>query len=623
MTPHLYVLALGPVQDFIAAARTTRDLWFGSYLLSEIGKAAAKKIAEDGGKLIFPALTTGALGLKPGNDPDAFNVANIILVELPDSNDPKKINEQAQQAARKRWREFADPAKEIAKSVVDDVIWKDQIDDVIEFYAAWTPLPSPTEYARTRTRLMRMLAARKSTRDFKPATIHWGCEKSSLDGARESVLIGNLSKDLIIRMRLKESEELCAVGLTKRLGSGKISFPSVVRVAADPWIRDILNDKDARQILNQIGEFCKNHPNIASKYSGKVYQEFPYDGQILYPARLESMMKQPNPKQGAPKSWTYYLEENERKSLDNVKTLIERLYKGWTDSEGNRQLGYGEPNPYLAILVADGDQMGKAISSINSADRHRNFSGKLSAFANEAKSIVESHHGCTVYTGGDDVLAFIPVDTCIYAARALHETFGSILNNPNGEYKSPTLSVGIAIVHSLDPLEDILNYGRDAEHNAKSPDRNGLAIHLHTRNGSDPIRIREQWAQRSTTTGTDEQGTPGPMPLDQRLEEWVQMYHADRFPDGAAYDLRELAKVYEGWEKTPIKLLTDDVSRLLKRKRVEGGKTEIEDKDLRLLTADITSHEILTRRAEELVLCRRIAEISRQHTVSALQGESP
>ena len=38
----LLAISIGPVQDFISAARKTRDLWFGSHLLSEISKAAAR-----------------------------------------------------------------------------------------------------------------------------------------------------------------------------------------------------------------------------------------------------------------------------------------------------------------------------------------------------------------------------------------------------------------------------------------------------------------------------------------------------------------------------------------------------------------------------------------------------
>ena len=39
--PYLLALSLGPVQEFIAAARKTRDLWFGSELLSGAARAAA------------------------------------------------------------------------------------------------------------------------------------------------------------------------------------------------------------------------------------------------------------------------------------------------------------------------------------------------------------------------------------------------------------------------------------------------------------------------------------------------------------------------------------------------------------------------------------------------------
>ena len=52
---HLLAISVGPVQEFIAAARRTRDLWFGSYLLSEISRAVAKAVENQGGRLIFPA----------------------------------------------------------------------------------------------------------------------------------------------------------------------------------------------------------------------------------------------------------------------------------------------------------------------------------------------------------------------------------------------------------------------------------------------------------------------------------------------------------------------------------------------------------------------------------------
>ncbi|MCS1410346.1 MAG: hypothetical protein M2R45_03538 [Verrucomicrobia subdivision 3 bacterium] len=49
---------LGPVQDFIAAARSTRDLWSGSYLLSWLMAAGLKKLSEEVGPdaVVFPSL---------------------------------------------------------------------------------------------------------------------------------------------------------------------------------------------------------------------------------------------------------------------------------------------------------------------------------------------------------------------------------------------------------------------------------------------------------------------------------------------------------------------------------------------------------------------------------------
>jgi CRISPR-associated protein Cmr2 len=38
---YLFLVNIGPVQDFIASARRSRDLWYGSWLLSELAKAAA------------------------------------------------------------------------------------------------------------------------------------------------------------------------------------------------------------------------------------------------------------------------------------------------------------------------------------------------------------------------------------------------------------------------------------------------------------------------------------------------------------------------------------------------------------------------------------------------------
>ena len=569
MTTYLYVLSIGPIQDFIVAARRTRDLWFGSYLLSEISKAAAKKIDNSGGKLIFPGLKPGDSRLNPRTD---YNVANIILAELPEDIKlkPSDLNKKAQGAAKAEWENYANGAKNIAESIIRDGIWKEQVDDVIEFYSSWVPRNG--DYSSDWKKLMRLLAGRKSIRNFKPAKGLPGVPKSSLDGARESVLDmdRDLPSELAFKMRPSPGEQLCAVGLTKRLGGERMSFPSVTRVSLDPWIRGLKkSDGEAKDLLEQIRDICEKNANIASG-TGTYYTDFPFDGQVLYPSRLAAMLKPPKERRGSKGGWEDCLDEADRKDLKAIKLLVDRLQKRGKDDNDKTNLSLGEPDRYFAVLSADGDRMGKVISSMEGLDqdKHFNFSAKLAEFAEWArKTVKDTYHGCLVYSGGDDVLAFLPLDTCLLAARDLHDCFGKMLNDyKDKDGKAPTLSVGVAIVHSMEPLEDILKYSRDAEKIAKKgkaaenettasdvnaiegisqdekestnkDDRNGLAVHLHTRSGGDPIRIREQWDTKKRNIS-----------LDQRLLQWANMLDGDRIPDGAAYDIHEMAGSYQAWE---------------------------------------------------------------------------
>ena len=56
--PALLAVSLGPVQDFIAAARTTSDLWAGSHLLSRLSWEAMRVVCEELGPeaILFPRL---------------------------------------------------------------------------------------------------------------------------------------------------------------------------------------------------------------------------------------------------------------------------------------------------------------------------------------------------------------------------------------------------------------------------------------------------------------------------------------------------------------------------------------------------------------------------------------
>jgi CRISPR-associated protein Cmr2 len=658
MSRCLLQISVGPVQDFIAAARRTRDLWFGSYLLSEISKAAANAVMVAGGKLIFPYSDKLANDLKPDSD---FNVANVILAEV-EREKLAEASNAAKQAAEDRWREFIEGAYKDLKLYVDPDEWDYQKNGVIEFYSAWQPLGD--SYKQTRQNVARLLAARKNLRDFTPWEGTAKVPKSSLDGLRESVLLrdrelkgaesghkkenipepensqghlkkspmnairrifrlfkgdnnlhdpelsaisiqenispetgGDTEKDISAGwVRIKKGESLDLVGCVKRAAGGQVGFPSVTRIAMDSWLRgcDKDNTRETETLLTELKGRAEDLATL--RVLSRVIEAdiFPYEGTALLPHRYDDFLENARTPANV---------ETVTKEMEQIMAGLHRLHKPM--------------EPYLAILCADGDKMGQAISLLDTSDKHREFSKTLSRFAGESREIVTKCHGCCVYTGGDDVLAFLPADTAIGCARALYDTFGKLWEDlqKNPDFKDftelPTLSVGIAIGHALEDLEILLEFGRDAEKLAKSASfgkgdsRNGLAVTVRARNNSE-IFVREQWRKDKEDMGSE--FPLSSMSLDKRLLFWASCFAENRIPSKFPYELRDSAKLYEKWEdkKTIAPAMQTDVLRIFKRKDLRLGCDEearVKDYIVKVIKE---SHKSIERLADELLVAQWI-----------------
>jgi len=437
---HLLAISLGPVQGFIAAARKTRDLWFGSFLLSDIARQTAKNIAdsiaENGGELIFP-------GVKDVKELDGnkLSVANVILAVVAN---PQKVAEQAEAAAKEAWNKHIENAEREVEKYSGNILRKDvwdrqKKDDFVEFYAAWVPFEEQ-RYQENRQRVMRLLAGRKACRDFTQEKPNGAClPKSSLDGARDTVL-QDLPKDSLFKknLHLRNGEQLDLIGVVKRFGGGRKKFPSLGEIAINPIIRDRTVGFSADEVDDEEQDFSKC--------------------------------------------------------------------------------------PYLAVIHADGDKMGAAISSLKMPQEHKNFSIALTDFSQGVKKIVEDHYGALVYAGGDDVLAFVPVDEVLLCARELSESFKKKLQG----YADVSLSVGIVIGHYHEMLETLLDFARQAESNAKKPDRNGLLVSMYHR-GNAECSVREQWTGK----------------LDERIMQWAELFKDGTIPRKFPYDLRALKDLYK------------------------------------------------------------------------------
>lgn len=577
--PSLVALSVGPIQEFIAAARRTRDLFAGSKLLSELSKAAAKGLSNAGGVTIFPA---PACNLEFDSED---LIANIILAEV-DVN-PSEALEKAKKAVQECWIDIANKvyANFANEGVLRKDVWDSQISDVLELYGAWVSFEKNYPFQSARTSLMRILAGRKSLRNFSYSTQFEGLPKSSLDGQRDTVLVEKpkWSKRSIRLLRVKKGEQLDCIGVIKRAWKEADQiFPSVSRIAADSWLRGIHSVKP--ELLASFKSDCEEMRRANSIDLGRLidgqfkrYEIFPLEGSALYPGRHKDLID----------------DEDDKSLLEPLKKALGKLTKD-----------FKEPDPYVAVLLADGDKMGEAISKINSADALRKFSKRLNDFAVNTKTIVEEKQGTLVYSGGDDVLAILPVDQCIECAQALRDSFDTYLKDglPNGD-PVPTLSVGIAIGHSIEDLEDLLNYARDAEKNAKNPakgegeKRNGLAVHVHKRGGG-PVTVRGNW--------TDS--------LDIKLLDLANLINTRNLSGRFASELIVLSRQYNpkndgAWQPGEItkEAIQKDTLRVLNKKQ-GGAKDNVKLKEI---IGKINDFQGIQRLAEQILVARQIATAKR------------
>ncbi len=195
---------------------------------------------------------------------------------------------------------------------------------------------------------------------------------------------------------------------------------------------------------------------------------------------------------------------------------------------------------------------------------HRAFSARLSAFAGSVRGIIDRHHGALVYAAGEDIVALLPLDGCVDCADELRTTFHDSLLDLSADGKPMTLSVGIAIGHFLDALEDIHQAVRDMlDEKAKGFDgKNALAIQYHSRGGA-PVECVYSWNQQ-----------PDPRP---QLRDWETMLRSGDLPQKIAYDVRQLAETYKLWASSSDadkslcrRAMITDLGRLLSSKKASA-----------------------------------------------------
>jgi CRISPR-associated protein Cmr2 len=510
MQKYLMTIALGPVQEFIAAARRTADLTAGSGLLVGLARHLADYLQrQHDAELIFPASTQ-------------TDAPNKLLFTV--QGEPHKVaadaKEQAHAYLRQQWDACLQQLGAV-KGCIDEELANWQLKNFLEFYAAWVPLNG--DYAAARQRLERLLAGRKALRDFKQAPAYPKHPKSPLDPSMDSVFKTEAHGDGFSapaaaqqhpKLRLKPRETLDAISLIKRIlgGSGvpstrEMGFRSVRRALSEEAL-------GAYRALQRWQEEL-GIDDLSDLYYQEQFERW------LHEQRQEGHEITP---------------EEEAEIRRNASLLQGALSKARIPLEAAS---------YYAILVADGDRMGAAIDALTSVNDHRNFSRQVDQFAQNAERIVRDHDGHLVYCGGDDVLALLPANRALACARNLHEAFVSCMQPVMPSGVSPSLSAGIAIVHVMDNLQVALGWARETEQYAKQL-RNAVAVARYPRSGG-MNRARTRWDDFDA------------------WDYWIRAFRAG-LADTLPYELRALARDYQAID-VPPDILRKEAARVLERKQ--------------------------------------------------------
>ncbi len=470
--------SIGPVQGFIARARKTRDFWASSFLLSYLAGQAMAVILENKGKLILPAVAESKENI---SDPllraivecrngqkiarkDRINLITATLpnrfrAEIPADFDPalcvQAIKEKWSELNKIIWDRYLAGPADLGRSTAD--IWQRQIDNFWEI--SWILGEDPA-----------VLDLRKNWRSHLPS-IEYG-DKCTLFGDLQE-LSGYLrihepvkqdefwkavrqQKQAGIYYDLEENERLCAIALVKRLFPHVIpeiilcqvpvNYPSTPYIAAINWISEVVKNKP---------EEARNYAIMASSLPEVKGRENP----DLFPVLQDELADRPQAREfAALEGNCFFKAALENPNLwdrppgiaSNTEKLREDLAQKLVEFNSTS-------SPFYAMLLMDGDWLGALLQK--HAARAGAISSALNRFSLQVPSDIKKGNGITVYAGGDDVLALLPLEDALATAIKLRSSYLEAFAVE--KISHATISGAIVYAHYNTPLTEVYH---EAQH---------------------------------------------------------------------------------------------------------------------------------------------------------------
>ncbi|MFQ5901801.1 MAG: type III-B CRISPR-associated protein Cas10/Cmr2 [Thermodesulfobacteriota bacterium] len=594
----LYLLnvSIGPVQEFIAEARKTKDLWVGSYLLSYITFKAIEPFIEDSDcEIIYPEVSDLPFDIKRDRESvcqeelQIPSLPNHFLVIVPES----KIDNIVK-TSKDRLIEYWEGIYGEVKGRIHpgfkgidntwDSLWDDEVKDLWQYI--WVAIPVSEEelnknYRKKAEEIQRFLEERKLTRTFNwwkgsPAIKCTQCGHREVMGPVDFYRIARFWDSIHKRYKSKvrKGDRLCAICTIKRYlkaqeildSLNEIRFDSTRDIAVIPY-RDCMMKRKDRFDEKELLECVTNLRNLLRNAQKEITGIEDIEGDFLYEDELlpDKLMKEYCPE--IEKDTTQY--ETKKTGLETPSEKLRGCLSRISESVKAR------PSKYYAVLFMDGDDMGKWMSGqlpLNGSvpfnkEEHKNRSRMLGNIGIRlAPNIVRGSNAFTVYSGGDDLLALVPLDYVLELAFNLRECFSE-----HGIHSESTNSAGIVIAHYSDSFRRVLIEGRKAVERAKEMfiGKDSLSITLILSSGT-VITGGYKWYIQSNGRTSVIRDIIG------KIIKWQKM---DKLGPRFIYDvLGCLDRFYyeESTKKFNEKLFTVEVERLFKRHCSRDGRGQIE-----------------------------------------------
>lgn len=484
MKTHLFLFTLGPVQSFIERARKTQDLYAASQILSRLVLAAMKafkaEFPEPQGNVIFPTL-------EDDNNP-IQSLPNRFIAKIRHDFSDEKLQKKAdaiRDATKAAFLRIAESALEKPGLKIGGTPagFQQQLDNHLEIH--WTFKEVKPTFKEAYKALEKSAGAAKNVRPFQQfayaGTLGEQGRKCSVDGINNALFfrpgtVGGQAPFYFVRhgielekFALNPGEGLSAASLVKRFYPETQHFPSTAEVAlmADEarlpqemkeplqWYKMLFDVKTAPSVCIHL-----NRQGWADDLTVKDFSNWndDFDYQMLFEENLTAG-NFPNSEQ-----------------LKLIRLLFRRLQPYFKTK-------------YYAVILFDGDQMGKWLSGTFSPadadleDFQVDLSKRLSSFGKHARNFLDrsKHNGHTVYSGGDDFLGFVNIHHLFGVMKKLRTDFEEMVNMGVARFKSPdrnmTFSAGIVIAHYKTPFSEVLKKVRSVEKDAKKKGgRNAFCI---------------------------------------------------------------------------------------------------------------------------------------------------